>query len=190
MLHHQWGTGIAVLRTRRNVSIRTLLTEKGKGKVCPSQRRRWEESMTSSIVLPQGTQGQGLSGMNSHPQINWVQCLVAFSSRRENLLYQRTLYIPSSSCFCSAPCVLRYNGRHLSVPSVDTWHCIFDSFPCQRSDTAHFPRAGLSIRALCRKIPGVKLTHLLHYPEWCVACLLWAQASDSPQHISHKRDCK
>ena len=55
--------------------------------------------MTSSIILPRGTQGEGLSGMNSHPQINWVQCLVAFWSRRENLLYQRTLYIPSPSCF-------------------------------------------------------------------------------------------
>lgn len=38
--------------TCTKVRIITLITEKGKGKVCPSQRRRWEESMTSSIILP------------------------------------------------------------------------------------------------------------------------------------------
>lgn len=52
VLHRQWGTEITVLRTRTKVRIINLITEKGKGKVCPSQRGRWEESMTSSILLP------------------------------------------------------------------------------------------------------------------------------------------
>lgn len=76
MLHYQWGTEIAVLCKCSNVSIITLVTWKGKGKACLSQRRWWEESVTSSIILPQGIRGQDLSGMNSHPHINWVQCLI------------------------------------------------------------------------------------------------------------------
>lgn len=50
--------------------IITLVTQKGKGKVCPSQRFWWEESMTSSISLPQGTGGQRPPGINSSPLIS------------------------------------------------------------------------------------------------------------------------
>lgn len=59
--------------------IIALVTQKGKGRVCPSQRLWWEESMTSSIVLPQGTGGQHLTGINSSPLISWPVCCLVVS---------------------------------------------------------------------------------------------------------------
>lgn len=81
-----WLSNASPSRRHRNSScvgpfkifrIITLVTQKGKGKVCPSQRLWWEESMTSSIFLPQGTGGQRLTGINSCPLISQpVRCLV------------------------------------------------------------------------------------------------------------------
>lgn len=71
--------------------IITLVTQKGKGKVCPSQRLWWEESMTSSMFLPQGTEGRRLTGINSRPLISRpVRCLVS-------LLWEPLVIVSKSS---------------------------------------------------------------------------------------------
>lgn len=71
------ATEIALVWPFQNFRIITPVTQKGKGKVSPSQRLWWEESMTSSIVLPPGTWGQSLTGINSSPLISRpVVCVV------------------------------------------------------------------------------------------------------------------
>lgn len=217
-----WLSNASPSRRHRNSScvgpfkifrIITLVTQKGKGKVCPSQRLWWEESMTSSIFLPQGTGGQRLTGINSCPLISQpVRCLVV-SQPFVPLLWEPLvivskssyrIYISLPSCFCSALCAslyittfLQYNGLHLSVPSVDTWHCVFDSFLFSSLLglwCCPLPQSCVTIGALCRKILGAKVICLSHwhgrYPEWWVVCLPQGQTSHSPRHVGHKRSCK
>lgn len=109
---HRNSSCLGPLKKRR---IITVITQKGKGKVGPSQTLWWEESMTSSIFPPQGTGWQLLPGINSRPLI---------SATAFGLVVRTSCYSIKDLSYIlfHSLCITTFStvGGHLSVPSVDT----------------------------------------------------------------------